>query len=114
MDLIIILFLLFILLAIMTVVGHVIWVVISAILRWLFDTSTSDDKPPNIAYTAPRPPPSNPRTETFKDLAATERQIIKFYTDGKINDEVYEKLLESEEHTSEPPVTATSRMPSSA
>ena len=93
MDLIIILFLLFILLAIMTVVGHVIWVVISAILRWLFDTSTSDDKPPNIAYTAPRPPPSNPRTETFKDLAATERQIIKFYTDGKINDEVYEKLL---------------------
>ena len=88
MDLIIILFVLFILLTIMTVVGHVIWVVISAILRWLFNTSTSDDRPPSIAYTAAPHPPSNPRVETFKDLAATERQIVKFYSDGKINDEV--------------------------
>ncbi|HEX5965966.1 MAG TPA: hypothetical protein VFY51_08540, partial [Pyrinomonadaceae bacterium] len=31
--------------------------------------------------------------EVFKDLAATERQIVKFYTDGKINDQTYENLL---------------------
>ena len=94
MDLIFILFVLFILLAIMTVVGHVIWVVIRSIIFWAFDLDSGSDKPPSIAYTAqPPPPPSNPRAEVFKDLAATERQIVKFYTDGKISDEIYEKLL---------------------
>ena len=93
MDLIIILFVLFILLAIMTVVGHVIWVVISATIRWVFGLDSRDDKPPSIAYTSPPPPPSNPRAEQFKDLSATERQLVKFYSEGKIIDEVYEHLL---------------------
>src|SRR5688500_17283717 len=93
MDLIIILFVLFILLAIMTVVGHVIWVVISATIRWVFGLDSRDDKPPSIAYTSPPLPSSNPRAEQFKDLSATERQLVKFYSEGKIIDEVYEHLL---------------------
>lgn len=90
MDLIFILFVLLIVLAIMTVVGHVIWVVIREIIKWVFDLGSSDDDAPPSIYT---PPPSNPQAEKFKDLAATERQIVRFYTDGKINDEIYQKLL---------------------
>ena len=92
MELIFILFVLLILLAIMTVVGHVIWVVIREILRWVFDFGSSSDRPPSSSITGPPPPPPNPRAEEFKDLAATERQIVKFYTDGKINDQTYENL----------------------
>jgi hypothetical protein len=88
MDLIIILFVLLILLAIITVVGHVIWVVIREIIKWLFNIGTSSDPPPSVVYTAP-----DPKAQRLKDLATTERQIVKFYTDGKISDEIYEKLL---------------------
>ena len=31
----------------------------------------------------------------LSEEATTEKQIVKFYTDGKINDEIYEKLLAS-------------------
>src|ERR1044072_5334542 len=92
MDLIFILFVLFILLAIMTVVGHVIWVGISWIIRWVFDLPINTDETPPSIYTPP-PPPTDPKTQRLKDLATTEKQIVKFYTDGKINDEIYEKLL---------------------
>ncbi len=95
MELIFFLFVLLIVLAIMTVVGHVIWVVIREILRWLFDVTTGTEaEPPPSIYTPP-PPPQDPKTQRLKDLATTERQIIAFYTDGKINDEIYEKLLAS-------------------
>jgi hypothetical protein len=99
MDLIFILFVLFILLAIMTVVGHIIWVVIRAIIRWVFDLDINRDEPPPSIYT---PPPPDPKTQRLKDLATTEKQIVKFYTDGKINDEIYEKLLSSIREEAEP------------
>ena len=88
MELIFILFVLLILLAIMTVVGHVIWVIIRESIRWAFDLNTNTDTPPSISY-----PPPDVRTQKLKDLATTERQIVSFYTEGKINDEIYEKLL---------------------
>ena len=88
MELIFILFVLLILLAIMTVVGHAIWLVISAIIRWVLNLNSSE--PPPRIYT---PPPLDPHTQKLKDLAATERQIVKFYTDGRINDEIFKKLL---------------------
>src|SRR5689334_14977281 len=91
MDLIFILFVLFILLAIMTVVGHVIWVVLRWIIRWVFDLDINRDEPPPTIYT----PPPDPKAQRLKDLATTEKQIVKFYTDGKINEEIYEKLLAS-------------------
>jgi hypothetical protein len=91
MELLFVFFFLLILLAIMTVVGHVIWVVIAAIIRWMFDLGATKDTPTSrVIYT---PPPANPHAERLKDLAATERQIVRFYTEGKIIDEIYEKLL---------------------
>ena len=97
MELLVILFFLLFLLAIMTVVGHVIWVVIAAIIRLVFDLDGSDKTAPlssRVIYT-PTPPPSpqNPIAERLKELATTEKQIIRFYTEGKIYDETYEKLL---------------------
>ena len=89
MELIFILMVLLILLTIMTVVGHGIWIVIAAIIRWVFDIDSRKDTPPPTIYTAP----PDPRTQKLKDLAATERQIVKFYTDGKINQEIFERLL---------------------
>ena len=93
MDLIFILFVLLIVLTIITVVGHVIWVVIRELLKWVFDLGSSNDDTPPTIYTPP--PPQDPKTQRLRDLATTERQIIKFYTDGKINEEIYEKLLAS-------------------
>src|SRR5689334_738220 len=107
MDLIFILFVLFILLAIMTVVGHVIWVVLRWIIRWVFDLDINRDEPPPTIYT----PPPDPKTERLKDLATTERQIVKFYRDGKINDEIYEKLLASIREEVEPLTRKPERKP---
>ncbi|HET9479378.1 MAG TPA: hypothetical protein VFO72_08540, partial [Pyrinomonadaceae bacterium] len=43
-------------------------------------------------FTKPNPPP-RVYEGPDDDLAATERQIVRFYTDGKITDEVYEHLM---------------------
>ena len=90
MELIPILIFLLILFAIITVAGHLFWVVIREIIRWIFDLNPDPEPPPSIGYTPPPPPPQPPK---LRDLAATERQIISFHTDGKIDDEVYEELL---------------------
>src|SRR5918992_601398 len=75
-DLLPVLFVLLIVLTIITVGGHVIWVIVREILKWLFDVGSKDQPP-----------------DELKDLAATERQIIRLYTDGKINDEIFEQIL---------------------
>ncbi|HEU4711292.1 MAG TPA: hypothetical protein VFS76_06985 [Pyrinomonadaceae bacterium] len=83
-ELLPVLFVLFIVLAIITVVGHVIWVVVRESLKWIFKVNQDDNSPP---------PPPDVRPDKLKDLAATERQLIRFYTDGKINEEIFEQLL---------------------
>lgn len=75
-DLLPVLFVLLIVLTIITVVGHVIWVIVRTILKWLFDVRSKDEPPAE-----------------WKDLAATERQIVRFHTDGKISDEIFEQIL---------------------
>jgi len=77
MELLFIFIILLIFLTIMVVVGHVIWVVIAALIRWVFNLESDKDTPPTI-YT---PPPPDPKAQRLKDLAATEKQIISFYTD---------------------------------
>ena len=94
MDLILVLFVLLIVLAIITVVGHVIWVVLREIIKWVFDLNSTNAEPTTHSILTPPPArPQNPHAEQFKDLAATERQIVSFYTDGKISEEIYRKLL---------------------
>src|SRR3954447_11816370 len=88
MELLIALFVLFFLLATMTVVGHVIWVIIATILRWIF-SDNQEPAAPRQTRIFEAPPPVQSRD----DLAAFERQLVRFYADGKISDEVYEQLL---------------------
>lgn len=90
-DLLPVLFVLLIVLTIITVVGHVIWIIVREILKWLFDLGSKEAGTPTPIVE--RPQYSDQVTEKLKDLAATERQIIRFYTDGKINDEIFEQLL---------------------
>src|SRR5689334_2656348 len=82
MELLIALFFLVFFLAIMTVVGHLIWVVIAAVLRWILK---KDEEPPPARQTR--------IFEAPDDLAAFERQLVRFHREGKIIDEIYELLL---------------------
>ena len=68
-----ILIFLLVLLTVITIVGHLIWVAIAAILRWILSENKTGDP--------------------LDDLTITERQIGKFYSEGKLNDELYEALM---------------------
>src|SRR5689334_20221624 len=87
-ELLIALFVLFFLLVTITVAGHMIWVVIAMMLRWMFSGNEAP-APPRQTRIFETPPPVQPRD----DLAAFERQLVRFYRDGKISDDVYELLL---------------------
>src|SRR6476469_5253866 len=89
MELIFVLCFLLFLLAIITVAGHLIWVVIAAVLRWMF---SDDEKAPPASHTT-RIFEAPPLVRPADDLAAFERQVVRFYRDGKISDEVYEQLI---------------------
>ncbi|HXQ70687.1 MAG TPA: hypothetical protein VN844_09380, partial [Pyrinomonadaceae bacterium] len=74
MEIIILLILLFFCLGIVVVVGLGVW----ALTRWVW-----------------KPPAPTPRVveRPADDLTAFERQLIRFYREGKVNDEVYEQLM---------------------
>src|SRR5688500_14755584 len=87
------LFVLFAVLAVITVIGHVVWLMAAEVVSWFLkpDTSTNH-RPVNYGrIVTDAGPASQPRPAD--DLAATERQLTKFYADGKINDEIYEQLM---------------------
>src|SRR5689334_3972164 len=90
------LFILFVILTVITVVGHVIWVVVRELLKFAFGNRAEPEPPPSIVI----PSPVNDR---LKDLAATERQIARFYSEGKLTDEVYELLIAKIRAEREPP-----------
>lgn len=83
------LIILLVLLTIITLIGHGIWVAIRAFIRLLLrdDDEQKHDEVTRIFEPAGRP------AGPLADLAATERQLVRFYRDGKINDETYELLL---------------------
>ena len=72
-------------LTIITLIGHGIWVAIRAILRALFGVETKKDEQVTRLFDSASDP--------LSDLAAMERQLVRFSRDGKINDETYELLL---------------------
>ena len=80
-----ILFILFIFLAIITVVGHVIWLGLAALFRVFLGNKQ--------AIGVEVVPRFDPVISKLNDLKTTERQIVQFYQDGKINDGTYELVL---------------------
>src|SRR6185369_9810316 len=95
---------LLVVLTIITLIGHGIWVAIRAILRALLGTETKSDKDVTRLF--------EPDREPLNDLAAFERQLVRFYRDGKVNEETYFHFLARirEErasllgHTATPPI----------
>ena len=85
MEVLVTLFVLFIFLGIVTVVGHVIWLGIAAVYRWAF----VDEQ----ARYVPVVPRHDPVLCKLVDLKTTEQQIIKFHEDGKLNDQTYEEVM---------------------
>src|SRR6185369_6217468 len=85
MEVLVTLFVLFIFLGIVTVVGHVIWLGIAAVCRWAF----VDEQ----ARYVPVVPRHDPVLSKLVDLKTTEQQIIKFHEDGKLNDQTYEEVM---------------------
>ena len=77
----------FVLLAIITVIGHVIWLTVAAFLRFLFsdDTASKNDRQPTRLF--------EPSVKPLDDLDITERQIVTFYIDGKIDERTYNLLI---------------------
>ena len=72
-------------LTIITLIGHGIWVAIRAILRALLGVEKKKDEQVTRLFDSASDP--------LSDLAAMERQLVRFSRDGKINDETYELLL---------------------
>ena len=80
------LFFLFIFLAIITVIGHLIWVAVRAVVRWALL--------PDVKIEEPSPVPQMTILDhKLKDLATTERVITQFFSDGKLSDEIYQQLM---------------------
>ncbi len=78
-----VLFVLFIFLAIITVVGHVIWLAIAAVYRWAF----VDEKRNEVV------PRHDPVLSKLVALKTTEQQIVQFHQDGKLNEQTYEEVM---------------------
>src|ERR1051325_5227882 len=78
-----VLIVLLIMLTIITLIGHGIWVAIRAFIRLL--VRNDDEKQATRLFT--------PVAGPLDDLAAFERQLVRFSREGKINDEIYELLL---------------------
>jgi hypothetical protein len=113
MEALFILIVLLIVLAVLTVVGHLVWLMAAEIVRSVFGlgkqetTATPSNNPSwrcincNVLAWATTPfcsncgtpRPSDQVMEHLKDLAATERQIVRFCSEGKLSDEAYEQLL---------------------
>lgn len=84
------LFILLVLLTIITLIGHGIWVLIRTILRFLFfDSSSSSKTKKDEEFTRLFDRVAGP----LDDLAVTERQIVRFYRDRKLDDQTYERLM---------------------
>ncbi|HKU74199.1 MAG TPA: hypothetical protein VJR02_09780 [Pyrinomonadaceae bacterium] len=79
------LFVLFIVLAIITVVGYVIWLGLAAVYRWVFVDET--------AYRTQVVPRHDPVLSKLVNLKTAEQQIVELHQDGKLNDQTYEEVM---------------------
>ncbi|MFN2408053.1 MAG: hypothetical protein ABR594_18565 [Pyrinomonadaceae bacterium] len=85
---------LFVLLAFITVAGHVLWLMVAEVVKWVFKTGTRDEPFFNPPPPPPYPPgPHPPAPQRLDDLTVFERQLARFYQDGKVSDQIYETLM---------------------
>jgi hypothetical protein len=113
-DLIILLTLLtvlLVLLAIMTLLGHAMWLLVAALWRAFVGPGKQSSAPSPLSTwhclncnseaaaslqfcdVCGSQQPSSSEVKLFEELAATERQIVRFCSDGKVNDQTYEQLI---------------------
>src|SRR5687768_3891341 len=88
MDVLIVaVFIFFVLAVVVTVAGHLMWLGAREIIRFFFSSSEEEEAqtPPRYSY--------DPLSSQLRDLETTEKQIVRFYSEGKLNDEIYEHLV---------------------
>ncbi len=78
---------LFVVLGIITVLGHVIWLAIAAVFKWLLSDGETAS-PLNVVT-----PREDPIVRKLRDLDITERVISRFHDKGKIGLEVFQSVL---------------------
>jgi len=83
------LFALFFVVAIFVVVGHLVWLMAAEVVKWVIKSEKRAEPIFPPGPTAPNPP----RPHRPDDLTIFERQVGRFYQDGKISDEIYETLM---------------------
>ena len=83
--LIVVLFVLFVLAVVVTVAGHLMWLGAREIIRFFFLSPEEPPSPPRYSY--------DPLNSQLRDLETTEKQIVRFYSEGKLVDEIYEHLM---------------------
>ena len=87
MDILVgVLIFLFVLVVVVTVVVHLIWVGVRTLLIWMFG---SEPEPKDTSYRYSY----NPAESQLRDLEVTEKQVVHFYSEGRLNDETYENVM---------------------
>ena len=98
---------LLILLVVVTVIGHGIWLMVAAVLRFLFSDDTGEE------YERQTTRLFEPTVKPLDDLDITERQIVTFYVDGKLDERTYERLIR-QIRTERTRLTPAAKVPASA
>ena len=88
MDVLIVaVFIFFVLAVVVTVAGHLMWLGAREIIRFFFSSSEEEESQTRPRYSY------DPLSSQLRDLETTEKQIVRFYSEGKLNDEIYEHLV---------------------
>jgi hypothetical protein len=82
-----ILIVLLLLVVFVTVAGHLIWIMIAEVVRWTFsDGDTARNNSGVYQY-------ANPVIQQLNEVETAERLIVRFYNEGKLNEQTYEQAL---------------------
>src|ERR1044072_4940523 len=81
-----ILIVLVVVLTAITLIGHLIWLGVAAVIRLFF--LDDNQLPPAVV------PRHDPVVAQLKELNIAERVIVKFYGEGKLNDQTYEQVIQ--------------------
>ena len=86
MDVLILLLFVLFVLALITVAGHLMWLGTREFIRFFFLSPDEPKEPPTRYSYAPL-------NNELRDLETTEKLIVRFYSEGKLNNDLYEHLI---------------------